>query len=261
MMPRARGRQARRRRSSNADLPHAPLELLHPLDLPGPEIEGREILREQPTADGARLWELFRVVVGWTTRHDDECRSDVDALMDLERTLLERGADPFSAPCGLLAGYMARPHSARKEQVSWACICIAEWAQEQGYGGTAEGFVKLAAYAWPRNARYALLAAYVLLARGKPREAEHWFTRARRVAIWTDDWGCQVRALLALSDVMVERGRPRAGTRLRQRAIKLARRRGSEDILAEALRALPNPGAAADPPVVSPAATPAKRDG
>jgi len=221
------------RRRSTAELPFAPLELLHPLDLPGGEIEGRDILREMPTADGSHLWVLFRVVLGWTARQDDKCHGDVQALIRLEREMLERGADPFAAPCGLLAGYMAHPCAARKEEVAWACICLAEWAQEEGFAGIAEGFSKLSAYAWPRNARYAVLAAHVLFVSGKTREAESWFTRAHKVAIWTDDWTCQVRALLGRSDVMVENGSPEAGTCLRQRAIELARRRGCEDILAE----------------------------
>lgn len=221
------------RRRSESDLPHAPLELLHPMMLPGAEIPGAEILSEIGGGDGATLLGLLRAVLAWSANPGHAAALDRDALERTEYTLLSRGADAFASPAGLLAGYMARPKMASERDVAWACICISDWASERGARKTALQFAIAAALAWPRHARYAWMVARMLRAHDQLRESEAWFRRAHRVAIWSDDWEAQARVLNSLGNLHLAVGRFPQAKRLNLRARRVARRHALTAIEAE----------------------------
>lgn len=215
--------------------------MLHPLALPGAEIEGVHMFEEVSGADGVILWNLLRAVLSWSAgphAENGRCAAEPKALERMEHELLSRGADPLGAPGGLLAGYMARPDVHRKDDVAWACICICEWALEQRFGRTGAGFAVAAAVAAPRNARYACVAAHLVRRHRRLPEAEHWFRRAHRVATWTDDWACQVQALIGWADVLGTLGSGRRAVQLCRRAIRIAARRGLDAPQAEAEKKL-----------------------
>lgn len=226
------------RRRSESDLPHAPLELLHPLMLPGASVPGAEILAEIGGGDAATLLELLRAVLAWSANPGHPPAFDSAALERTEYELLSRGADALASPAGLLAGYMARPRAASERDVAWACICISDWASEQGAPATAVQFAMAAAFAWPRHARYAWLVARMLRARGDLRAAETWFRRSHRLAVWTDDWEAQASTLAGLGNLSYTTGNyARADVRL-TRALRVARRRKLTRLEAETLHDL-----------------------
>ena len=196
------------RRRSDSELPHAPLELLHPLLLPGAEIPGAEIVGELGcTGDATTLLQLYRAVLAWSAHPENAPSFDRGAMERTEYALLSRGPDALASPAGLLAGYMSRPETATQREVSWACICIADWATERGARGTALRFTEAAALAWPRHARYAWMVARMLRAQDRVRESEAWFRRAHRVAVWSDDWEAQARTLNSLGNLNLAIGR------------------------------------------------------
>ncbi|HET7460006.1 MAG TPA: tetratricopeptide repeat protein [Longimicrobium sp.] len=212
------------RRRSESDLPHAPLELLHPVMLPGAEIPGAEILGEIGGSEAATLLGLLRAVLAWSANPGHVAALDRDTLERTEYTLLSRGPDGFASPAGLLAGYMARPKTASERDVAWVCICISDWAAERGARATAIQFAMAAAFAWPRHPRYAWIVARMLIESGRRTEAEAWLRRSWRVAVWTDDWEAQGRSINALGMLHYERGTLRRAERLYRRAITVAKR-------------------------------------
>lgn len=227
------------RRRSESELPHAPLELLHPLLLPGADIPGAEILGELGcTPDATTLLQLYRAVLAWSAHPENSPALDTDALERTELALLSRGPDALASPAGLLAGYMAQPETATQREVAWVCICIADWATEQGARATALRFTEAAALAWPRHARYAWMVARMLRARGDLREAETWFQRSHRLAVWTDDWEAQASTLAGLGNLSYTSGNySRADVRL-TRALRVARRHKLTRLEAETLHDL-----------------------
>ena len=214
------------------DLPHAPLELMHPLRLPGAEIPGLRILTEIGGSDGMLLWRLHRAVLRWSVRPAD---SDLggDARVELDRLefALLQVKSPLGAAGGLLAGYMRDAEEARPKDVSWACLCLSEYAYDRGATQTALEFVQAAAFAWPRHARFAWLVGCMFRAAMKPDVAAVWFRRAYRVAVWTRDAEAQVqclRGLVSLPECPVGLTRT-----LNARALRVARSHGLSSLEAE----------------------------
>ncbi|HET7232458.1 MAG TPA: hypothetical protein VFJ16_20790 [Longimicrobium sp.] len=226
---------ARRRQT---ELPHAPLELLHPLTLPGAEIPGAEIMSEIGGDDAATLMELLRAVLTWSANPELAPAFDRAALERTEYTLLSRGPDALASPAGLLAGYMAHAETASPREVAWACICISDWASERGARATAVQFAMAAAFAWPRHARYSWLVARLLRTYGNLREAETWFRRSHRLAVWTDDVEAQASTLAGLGNLSYTAGNyARADVRL-SRALRVSRRHKFTQLEAETLHDL-----------------------
>ena len=221
------------RRRSKSELPNAPLELLHPLRLPAAEIPGAEVLREIGGNDGATLLELLRAVLAWSAHPENAPEFESAWLRKTEYALLSRGDDPFASPAGLLAGYMSEPDAASPHEVAWACVCLSDWASERGARATALQFAQAAAFAWPRHPRYAWLVARGLRAQGRFREAEVWFRRAHRIAVWTDDWEAQALTLNSLGNLNRSIGRFPTAKRLNLRARHVARRHSLSRLEAE----------------------------
>lgn len=226
------------RRRSQSELPNAPLELLHPLLLPGADIPGAEIVREIGGGDGATLLELLRAVLAWSAHPDNAPALESASLARTEYELLSRGPDPFASPAGLLAGYMASAAEATQRDVSWACVCLSDWAAERGAKATALQFAQAAALAWPHHPRYAWLFARMLRGHGRMREAETWFTRAYRVAAWVDDRVSQAKSLASLGVISYITGNYVRADRRLQRALKVAVRYGLKLVEGEVLHDL-----------------------
>jgi len=221
------------RRRSPSELPHAPLELMHPLLLPGAEVPGAEIVGELGECNSATLLELLRAVLAWSAHPEHSPALDCAALERTEYALLSRGPDPLASPAGLLAGYMADPEAACPREVAWACVCISDWAAERGAPKTSLQFATAAALAWPRHARYAWLVARMLRTQSRLGEAEAWFRRAHRVATWTDDWEAKARTLNSLGNLHYARGRMGFAKRLHVRALRVAERHGQMSLQGE----------------------------
>lgn len=212
-----------------AELPNAPMDLLHPLALPSAEIDGVEILSEMSGGDAILLWQLLRVVLSWSVDRDSACQTYAKQLERIEQDLLSRGTDSLSAPAALLARLMGHPNGEGHEQVAWACLCISDWALDRGFRTTGIEFARAAGLAWPRNPRYAWVVAQLLHSNGRNDQAHQWFRRAHRVAIWTDDWTCQVKVLLAWGEMLDEMRAHRGAGLLYEKAERVAARRGPRE--------------------------------
>lgn len=200
------------------DLPRAPLELLHPLALPGGEAAGIEILAELPRREGVPLFSLFRAALSWSSGASSG--EDVGALEShaLAR-LAEEGCWPAAA---VIAMNVAEPPGDDRDEIARACLCVADWALSQSAPNTALAFAGLAAIVWPRHPRYAWTYARLLRGSGRMREAEQWFRRSHRIAVWLGDWEAQVRSVNSLGVLSYLAGNyRRAETRL-TRALALA---------------------------------------
>jgi tetratricopeptide (TPR) repeat protein len=213
------------RRRSDADLPKAPLELAHPMTVPGGAVAGAELAADAAGPYATMLFRVYRIVLAWTSGVKAE--ADPDALRRLEQTLLERmDDDEPAAPLAVLLALVQSPDpDADRSRAAWACMCLAEWALDQGARRTAIAFTQLAALIAPRNSRYAWLAARLLFEVSRFREAEPWLRRAHKVAVWTDDWEGQTRALNSLGLLFYERGKIPPAKRHYHQAIKVAQRR------------------------------------
>jgi tetratricopeptide (TPR) repeat protein len=219
-----------RRRRSDADLPKAPLELAHPMTVPGGAVAGAELAGDATGPYATMLFRVYRIVLAWTSGAKAE--ADPDALRRLEEFLLERMDDdePAAPLAVLLALVQSSDPDADRSRAAWACMCLAEWAIDQGARRTAIAFTQLAALIAPRNSRYAWLAARLVFAEGDLRDAEPWYRRAHRVAVWTDDWEGQARALNSLGLSYYDRGGYRRAKRYYGQAIKVAQRRGIREL-------------------------------
>jgi hypothetical protein len=219
-------------RAAAADLPRAPLDLLHPLQVPGAGIPGCRILQEIRGQDGFVLWRLYRAVLAWSARPEG---SDLGAeawaeMRQIERGLLSRLRDLLGSAGGLLAGYMLEGGAASPQDVAWACVCLSEYASDCAAQETALDFAQAAALACPRHSRYAWLVGCMFRAAARPGEAGRWFQRAYRVALWTRDVEAQVQSLRGLVSVTGSRSVERT---LTARALRLARRHGLTALEAE----------------------------
>jgi hypothetical protein len=189
-----------RPRVGGPELPHAPLELLHPLELPGAEITGITVWTEVGGAEGLSLYRLIDMVLVWTIERG--ARWDAVEVEDFELYLLTHPDPSFGQPCGLLTGLMASaPTTHSEKEVAWACLCIAEWASGKRFRKTAAEFARAAALACTEHPRYACLAAELMHASGELSQAEHWYRRARRLAVWKRDRICEVRASSRLAEI------------------------------------------------------------
>ncbi len=228
------------RRRSRSELPHAPLTLVHPLSVPGAQVDGAPLLEELPRALAMPALQLLRAVLAWS-RDPAETAAALDsaAVGALERRLLDRPRPeaPWT-PLAVLAGAMADPLTARPDQVSLACLAVSDWAIDAGHEHTALAYAEAAALAWPANARYAWVAGRMMRSHGRMKEAERWLRRAHRVAVWTDDWETQARSLNSLGTLSYAAGNlQKADVRL-DRALVVARRRGLRTLEGEILHDL-----------------------
>lgn len=208
------------------DLPRAPLELLHPLSLPGTAATGAEILAELPREQALPLFSLYRAALLWSSAKAGEEGMGGDVAR-LERHALARlGRGECWPAAAIIAFHVASPPSEDRSELARACLCVADWALSVSAPNTALAFAGLAALVWPGHPRYAWTYGRLLRGRGRMREAEHWFRRSHRIAVWLGDWEAQAKSLNSLGVLSYLTGNyRRAETRL-VRALALAAKRG-----------------------------------
>ncbi|HEV7589158.1 MAG TPA: tetratricopeptide repeat protein, partial [Longimicrobium sp.] len=211
-----------RTRRSRSDLPRAPLELLHPLALPSAGVTGVEILSELPRAQALPLFSLYRAALSWSagaSSGEDVGRVERHALARLG----EGGCWPAAA---VIALFVAAPPCDDRDEIARACLAMADWALSQNAQETALAFAGLAALVWPQHPRYAWTYGRLLRGSGRMREAEHWFRRSHRIAVWLGDWEAQVKCLNSLGVLSYLTGNYRSAEGRLARALALAAKRG-----------------------------------
>ena len=220
----------KRRRNSEADLPHAPLEFAYPLTVAGPGAEAECVLAEVPPEHAFLVLRTLRLVHAWT--RGPEATAAVfqrEALDTWEEALISDrfdGADGLWAPLAVIAGELRRPERADPTLIAQACLSASDWALGARAERTALLCAEAAALARPSNARFAWIAGRLARNQSRFREAELWLRRAARVAAWAEDWETQDLALNTLGNLHAHQGAYDRALRYLTRALTLAKRRG-----------------------------------
>jgi tetratricopeptide (TPR) repeat protein len=223
-----------RTRRSRADLPRAPLELLHPLALPSAGVTGVEILSELPRAQALPLFSLYRAALSWSAG-----ASSGEDVGGVERHALARLGEGGCWPAAaVIALFVSGPPGDDRDEIARACLALADWALSQQAQETALAFAGLAALVWPGHPRYAWTYGRLLRGRGRMREAEHWFRRSHRIAVWLGDWEAQVKCLDSLGILFYLTGNYRRAEVRLARALALATKHGLHRLRGEVLHDL-----------------------
>lgn len=226
------------RRRSESELPHAPLELLHPLIVQTGDVPGSEILSEIHSPEGVPLLVLFRAALAWSHPEAEETSFDVREIARIEAEALSRlDQGGCWAAIAVIANALV-DETADRAQLAQACFCVAEWALGRGAQRTGVGFAMLASLVWPWHPRYAWAAARLLRSHGRLREAESWFTRAYRVSVWMEDRVAQAKSLASLGVLSYITGNYVRAERRLQRARRVSVRHGLKIVEGEVLHDL-----------------------
>lgn len=210
----------------SAVLPSAPLEFASPLTVSGPGLSGRAVLDEVPPEHAPLVFRALRLLLAWA-RGPEAC-----AALFAPATLDAWATDVHAHECEdalrdsltSIAAELSRPAEADPERLALACMALCEWALDGGFDGTALALAEASALVWPDNPRYAWAVAMLYRRRGRTHEAEQWFRRTSRVAVWNRDWSLHVLVLHCLGNAYEEQGKPGEAIRLLESALKLARR-------------------------------------
>jgi hypothetical protein len=187
---------------------------------------GPELLAGLAPDVGFAVWQVLRTLRLWTAEPERRREAMFDpAYMDTwERALLTGSLEPdVRFPLAVIVGEMAA-HPAGEGRLSWACVCVADWALGRGAVRAGLAFAEAAALASPLQARYAWLAGRLLRTHREGRTAERWLRRAYRLAVAQKDGETQARALTALGNLSMMRGSFPAARGLHTRALRISRR-------------------------------------
>jgi len=175
---------------------------------------------------GFAVWQVLRTLRLWTAEPERRREAMFDpAYMDAwERALLTGSLEPdVRFPLAVIVGEMAA-YPAGEGRLSWACVCVADWALGHGAVRAGLAFAEAAAQASPLQARYAWLAGRLLRTHGEGRAAERWLRRAYRLAVSQKDGETQARSLTALGNLSMQRGSYPSARALHSRALRVSRR-------------------------------------
>ncbi|HET7228840.1 MAG TPA: hypothetical protein VFJ16_02425 [Longimicrobium sp.] len=172
------------------------------------------------------VWQVLRAVHLWTAQSERqrEALFDPEYMEAWERALLTGTLEPdVRFPLAVIVGELAST-PVGEGRLSWACVCVSDWALGRGAVRAALAFAEAAALASPLQARYAWLAGRLLRTHGEGRSAERWLRRAYRVAVSQKDGETQARSLTALGNLLVQRGNFPAARGFHTRALRISRR-------------------------------------
>lgn len=172
------------------------------------------------------VWQVLRTLRLWTAQPEGEREGMFDpGFMEAwESALLTGSLEPdVRFPLAVIVGEL-NAHPAGEARLSWACVCVADWALGHGAVRAALAFAEAAALASPTQARYAWLAGRLLRTHGEGRTAERWLRRAHRLAVEQKDVETQARALTALGNLLVQRGNFPQARGYHTRALRISRR-------------------------------------
>lgn len=200
-----------------------------PVKIPGGVLSGTEFFRELPPDAALAVWQVLRAVTLWSVQ-DEPGREGLFEPAEMtawEERLLRGTFDPaVRNPLAVIIGELARPGLQTPMQLSWACVCVTEWALARRASRTALAYAEAAGLAAPSSPRYAWLAGRLLRTHGRLREAGDWFRRAIRLGSRSGDWDVQTLGLNSLGNASYERGAYREALHELGAALRSARRHG-----------------------------------
>lgn len=173
-------------------------EFMTPISIEGVALQESVLVAELPADVSAEVLRAYRLVLAWVPgRQSVGQMPEFQELRAWEAELLKTlDADTgLWAPVAVIAGELDDMRVADGDQLSRACMALAEWAFGSGAAATGLLFIEAAALASPFNSRLAYVAGRVLMERGRTREADRWLRRAMRVA--ADSRDEQARVLIA----------------------------------------------------------------
>jgi tetratricopeptide (TPR) repeat protein len=219
------------RHTTAAPLPRAPLELSEPLTVRGAGAEGVAILDEIRSPYAVPLLRVLRLVLS-------RCRAPADRVLRREAvpgwaSVLDVPSDDPEAWALVTALVLELIGPARSEQVAVACSALSTWALHQRAETTAQLFAEASALTLPQNPTCALAVGRMLRRGGRTRDAERWFRRTIRVAVWTGDQETQCLALNGLGNLYTQQAAFKPALRYLTRALTLARRSLTKERQAE----------------------------
>src|SRR5215218_5633996 len=186
---------------------------------------GPELLGSVPPDVGFAVWQVLRTLRLWTAQPERgrDGMFDADYMEAWERALLTGTLEPdVRFPLAVIVGELAATPAA-PARLSWACVCVADWALGRGAVPAGLAFAEAAALASPTQARYAWLAGRLIRTHGDPRMAERWLRRAYRVAVAQKDGETMARSLTALGNLATQRGNFPAARSFHTRALRISR--------------------------------------
>ncbi|HEX6747009.1 MAG TPA: hypothetical protein VF092_06895 [Longimicrobium sp.] len=209
--------------------------MVHPAAIPGASVSGSEILRELPSAEGVVLFSLFTTALFWSCGAENR----VPELAAVERqALAQLNECACWAGIAVIARHLASTTPADRDELAQACFCVADWASGHNARETALAFTLLAALIVPRHPRYAWAAGRMLRSHGRMREAEFWYRRSHRVAVWMRDAYGQSISLSSLGVLAYIAGSQSKAERRLEKALLVASRHGLRILEGEILHNL-----------------------
>lgn len=213
----------------NPGEPGIPAEPAASSSIPGGRVAGAEVIRELPPDVALPVWQVLRGVLLWAAEGPVSRAGlyEREPIDEWEEALLLDTFDPaLRNPLAVIVAELGTPPAAAAPgRVSWACVCVADWALAQKATHTALAFAQAAAMASPGHPRYAWLAARLLRSHGRLDEATEWFQETVRMGTRNSDWEAQTRGLIGLGNTLLEQGDYRHSARAHQGALRTARRR------------------------------------
>lgn len=223
-----------------AAFPYNPLIFSTSLTPAGADLPGAAILSELPAEHALLIWDVLRAVLLFAAGAGERAWWSAEQMRSWEEAILADAAlaEAARAPLSAIIGELADPRECDVARLSWACLCLCDWAVERGATETALAWAEAAALAWPANARLAWIAGKMFRTHSRFTEAKQWLRRAARLAVWSKDWEVQARALIALGNLTVQRGSYPRARRLYSRALRIASRHHLREQRAMALHDL-----------------------
>lgn len=210
--------------------PHVPIRF-PAADIPAPALPTGsalppDVLAELPEEAAFTVWQVLRCVSLWAGEVEPRRATMFNRayMRQWEQRLLTAELDTDARfPLAVIVGELARatPGASR---LSWACVCVADWALGRGAHRAALAFAEAAARAAPDHPRYAWVAGRLMRSHGDARAAERWLRRALRLAIAQRDWETQARTLISLGNLFIDIGKMPAAREFHSRALRISRR-------------------------------------
>jgi tetratricopeptide (TPR) repeat protein len=190
--------------------------------VPIPTLHGEEsmdqgvVLEELTSPLGGVLWRLLRDVILWSATDPTQRvglfaaeAGRVERLIPAMQLIarLPELKDPF----GIYLRLLQVPGRLRAEEVAALAATIRDWAERQGYVGTALAFAQAAAVANPSDAHAAWAAGKLARRRADYYRAKGWFVTAIKRGRDNHQWMAYYRGHAGLGYVALQRGNlPRA---------------------------------------------------
>jgi len=215
-----------RQRVSKAPLPPANLELVGPSRAGMAGFQAAVLATELPPSCAVAVVRGYRLVTNWAAGPDGWPAPGQTTLLGWEDRV-SRSPDHellIWAPLATIASELRNPAAADRRWIALACTILSGWAAAIGARKTAALLAEAAALACPTDPQFAWAAGKALAGQNIPWCAEHWFSRASRIAIWNKDWDTHAAALGSLAQLARVDGRFQDAEKLLTTALRVAKR-------------------------------------